>query len=72
MLVLCAFAREYGPFIILLEDLRLFDALSLQLVAEVAQQLNGSCLLVATLRPNSGIFEPASSTQVAILKSSKL
>ena len=64
MLLLCAFAHEYGPFIILLEDLHLFDAPSLQLVAEVAQELSCSCLLVATLRPNSGIFEPSSSTQV--------
>ena len=42
MLVLYAFACEYGPLVILLEDLHLYDTISLQLAAQVSFALHAT------------------------------
>jgi len=64
LLMLSAFVYKYGPILIFLEDLHLFDVTSLQLVAEAVRNLPYSCLLVVSRRPNAGIFQPPTSTQV--------
>ena len=65
MLVLSAFVTEYGPVLIILEDLHLFDLMSIELVADVGRALPSNCLLVTSQRPNAGSFKPISSSQVA-------
>lgn len=65
ILLLSAFAAEYGPILIILEDLHLFDTVSLQLVADTAKTLVHGCLVIASMRPNAGIFKPANNNQVS-------
>ena len=66
LLVLSAFVYKYGPILVILEDLHLFDATSLNLVAEAVRELPHSFLLVASGRPNAGIFQTPSTTQVPL------
>lgn len=64
LLVLSAFIHEYGPVLIILEDIHLLDTVSLQLMANIVNKLPSGCLLVASRRPNAGIFDPAFGLQV--------
>lgn len=62
-----AFVHEYGPILILFDDIHLFDTISLWLLAEAVEQLGSSCLVIATRRPDSGIFEAVTTSQVISL-----
>lgn len=62
--LLQAFAQEYNSILILLEDIHLFDTISLQLVTDVTQQLPAECLILTTYRPSSGIFANTLSQKV--------
>ena len=71
MLVLSAFVAEYGPILIMLEDLHLFDTVSLQLVADAAKSLSQGCLIMASMRPDAGIFKPPNVNQVRLHSTSE-
>ena len=64
LLMISTFVFEYGPVLIILEDIQLFDSVSLRLMADVLKALPSSCLLISSRRPNAGIFDPTFSSQV--------
>lgn len=63
LLVLSAFVMEYGPVLILMEDVQFFDTVSLQLLADFTITKLSGCLIIASRRPDSGIFNPKNNSQ---------
>ena len=47
------FSALYGPVVVLLENLHDFDTWSWQLLVKLCEELSGSCLVIATTRPNN-------------------
>ena len=72
LLVLSAFVAEYGPILIIMEDLHHFDTVSLQLVADTLRSLSQGCLIIASMRPGAGIFKPVTTNQVSSVIISKV
>ena len=53
------FSALYGPVVVLLENLHDFDTWSWQLLVKLSEELSGSCLVIATTRPNNAESAPA-------------
>ena len=53
------FSALYGPVVVLLENLHDFDTWSWQLLVKLCEELSGSCLVIATTRPNNTASVPA-------------
>ena len=54
----------YGPLVVVLDDLHLFDTASWQLLANITQHAP-AVLVVAALRPNDGMLAPSISPDVS-------
>ena len=64
--ILSAFIEDHGPVLFMLENLHLFDTVSLQLVADSVRSIPQGCLIITSLRPEAGIFKPANANQACI------
>ena len=58
------FTLLYGPLVVVLDDLHLFDTASWQLLANITQHAP-AVLVVAALRPNDGMLAPSISPDVS-------
>ena len=66
LIVLREWTLLYGALLVLLDDFDRADALSWQLLAQVAEQPSLAVLVVASIRPNDGIFAPPGIGQVCL------